>query len=62
LIQERDKKIAKIQKSFEEEKEKMQNAWEEEKEELAEELANLNDSLELTTLDKELAEEKAEGT
>jgi len=57
---ERDKKIAKIQKSFEEEKEKMQNAWEEEKEELAEELANLNDSLELTTLDKELAEEKAE--
>ncbi len=38
----------------------MQKNWEEEKEEMQDEMANLSDTLEMITLDKELAEEKAE--
>lgn len=61
-MQERDKQIAKLQKKFDDEKEQLQRAWEEEKEDMTEEIATINDSLEMMTLDKELAEEKAEGT
>lgn len=56
----RDKQIAKMQRKWEDEKEQLQKAWDEEKEEMTDEQANLSETLEMMTLDKELAEEKAE--
>jgi phenylalanyl-tRNA synthetase alpha subunit len=49
-----------MQKKWEDEKEQLQKAWDEEKEEITDEMANLSETLEMMTLDKELAEEKAE--
>lgn len=51
-----------MQRKWEDEKEQLQKAWDEEKEEMTDEQANLSETLEMMTLDKELAEEKAECT
>jgi predicted nucleic acid-binding Zn-ribbon protein len=45
----------KLQKEFEREKEALQKAFQKEKEALEEQIANLNDQLEMATLDQQIA-------